>query len=1158
MSRVRWRRRLLASLVILLCITGGAQLYLTQPARIQAQLQALLAELDVGLVRVGYSSFSIFGGLRLVDLQVFEAADHADAEPLVRVADARIQFDRLALLTGTFKPTDAVLRGVQAHIEFDRGSGRWNLRIRSQPGDDEFTHHTEGWPNIRVSDLDLRFDARNGERLELHRRWIASVEGQRVSGDTPGERHYRLRLTQTSGPTMAPRRQASRPLLECEFGPSANTLSSGWVDLESVAAIAGPQIAGMLHDARVRGAAALERCRLDPTGALIDCQVWLEQISALPPIEPAESGVAPEQRFVQLQALGGALKLAASEQGRRRVEWTLQGRVSGGDFHTSGRIDADADALERLDLSQAIFRVDARATDLTFPDPQQHAAFINSPALPEPIRAFFHDYIPRGRFDATVSVRCPQRGAAPLVEAEIAPRGGICRYKRFQYDIEDVHGLVRVTPERIYLDGLHGRHGASRIRADGWCIDSSSWTGFELHFSGEPLLLDADLYHAIPASYQKLWREARPSGLSTVQVHMTRAHGDELRGALDPTIEVTARLVAADVTVANNRLRQCDGVVRISDQGVWLHDLHGYLGPGSIRLDGHVDIPEQGAAPYDLHVEAAQIAIQRNNELVDARGTPLGSIRFDGLGDVWAQVRPCEPRCDSHYAIHARQGALTGFDPQTPWPSASAWVVVSEEGSRILSAEARCAASHLQLAGDLPSGGPAAQTVALDLDASTVDVGNLLKRIVPERWSQVREALGLSGAGRVTARFEPEPTNPPRQAAAITLRAALMKPLPLPLSMQDVEAELRVSSAGFTLQRATAAYGEARIRCSGAGGWDPPWVELQGEASGLRFSDALLNALPRPLGGMLARTAPRGGLDVRLRQVRYEPSAADPWKFSGTIAFGAADLKLGVPFSEFDALLDGECRLDRSGAATLLAEVQVPRGKLAGRAVSELSATVLRNPQERRTRIEELHAQLCDGELVGALSIDAESGEYDLSATLSDISLPLFLRRESSGAMGRGRLDGKVFLRGRGDSIESVSGGGDVRVRGVELLSDPLTRALAGAARSANQRISDQLDQAELRFNWQGTALYFNQIDLYVGDLRLVGEGRWDMRSDQLDLTLVGAAPRAGRVAGLTELLEAAQSELIQYRVEGSASAPRVTSRPLHTITEPIRRLFRR
>ena len=121
----------------------------------------------------------------------------------------------------------------------------------------------------------------------------------------------------------------------------------------------------------------------------------------------------------------------------------------------------------------------------------------------------------------------------------------------------------------------------------------------------------------------------------------------------------------------------------------------------------------------------------------------------------------------------------------------------------------------------------------------------------------------------------------------------------------------------------------------------------------------------------------------------------------------------------------------------------------------------------------------------------------------------------------------------------------------------PLLGAVAQHTRREGRALNDEVNSADVRFVLQGDVVQLTQVDMQSSDLRLIGEGSWDMRADTIDMTLVGANPRNWpRVAILSDVVELAGREFMQYRLTGPAKSPRLAVEPLHNLTEPLRRIL--
>ena len=92
---------------------------------------------------------------------------------------------------------------------------------------------------------------------------------------------------------------------------------------------------------------------------------------------------------------------------------------------------------------------------------------------------------------------------------------------------------------------------------------------------------------------------------------------------------------------------------------------------------------------------------------------------------------------------------------------------------------------------------------------------------------------------------------------------------------------------------------------------------------------------------------------------------------------------------------------------------------------------------------------------------------------------------------------------------------------------------------------------------WEGNKLRFSRVDILARDLRLVGYGTWNTQTDAISMTLLGATQDdAPRLFLLTDILESAREELMQYRITGTYAQPHVSVEPLHNLTGPIKDLL--
>lgn len=1210
-------RRIIWGGVALALLLGMGYAYVTRPGVLRARLVGLFGKLDLRVVRIGEISFSPSAGLEVRDLEVVAAessplaswARVPDPPPLLRVPRARVRVNLWAMLAGKFQPREVELNTPSIAVIWPQAEAfsRWSSR-----GADRITTPREisaELPRLKIDEADVAVFTVEDDQLRLQRRWVVDGCGALAGGDGTQPRAYVLRLDQVAGPVSARHPEGSSlAKLRWEAGRLISEL--GWTDFELARALLPPRWRQAVRPLHLSGQARAKRLVFE-RGGIRSAELDFEALRFCLPIE-SEMDETPGERFAQVTDAAGVLRYRAAEPSeadaasirRGDLHLSLSGRLNGAATEFSmalfeaGRVPPESDDREYTGLGGPAllfpasegYQISLRVEGLALPTAIQHPRVVSSKRLPRGVRRFLEQYNAEGLVNLRLEVwRGPhgsgaglggpalaRSGQAPGSEVagepithyrgELEAVGASCRYFRFPYRVEDVRGFVRFSEEGIVLDGLHGRHGAGRIRVDGTVASSKSWTGFELRFRGHNIATDHDLYAALPSEYQRLWRRTASLALCDVQTTLRRAEGSAQTGALHTDVGVTARLLAGSLKLPDGRrLENADGLIHISGGRVAIDDLYGYVDGGAVRLNGELALAEEDAPPrYDLQVELARAALRRTSEVRDGEGGCIGQLRFEGVGDVWGQVSS-DDRGQSHYSVHITDGVLTGFDGSAPWTQVSGWLCMRGDEQRILSLTALRDDGRLEVSGTLAKQLGLDRPITLNVRAEDADLERLLRQLVPGRWSKIREALGIAGRGTLVARFHPLASTGGRhqQAADIELGAEHLRPKPLPLDLRDIEASLTLHAEGFDLRRATARYGDqGHLTVAGGGGWTEGnlWSDISVEAQGLEFTPDLGQGMPGPLASLLKRMAPRGRADLTLDRVLLTGWEQRAWNVVGELLLEGTELNVGAPLTDFKGKLSGSCEIRPDGRIGLAAEFTIDHGWLASRPIERWEGRLSCQPGSSRVQLRDVQGRLCDGALVGFAELDPDTSAYELSFTLHDVSLDQFLQREAdrSGRLSPGRLDGHIFVRGVARDPGQRSGGGELRIRGTSLLSSPVTASVVKVSQQQKRLISDEVERAELRFVWEGEELKFSRVDIHSRDLRLIGMGRWNMRSDAISMTLLGATPEdAPRLAVLTDLIETAGQELMQYRVEGTAAEPRVTVEPLHNLTEPLRKLLR-
>jgi len=1185
--RRRWRWVLCGGLVCA-ALLATAYVYLTNPERLRAQVLAALQEQHLSELALGGVSYSPWGGLLLTDLTLPASSDKRGDPPLLQVATLRLRCGLWGLLRGRLDLTSLEIDRASAALVCEAGAPA------SAPVDAEraagaqhawaaLQARREHLPRIVVRQLDVQFMLReHGRRRLLERAWL-NVQGSEQSDG------YRLNVVRL--PTL------TSVVAALHWPPTGDlAVELDWVALDTLRPVLPPRVAECVHQLALGGRVRASQMvfRLPPategdTAAaheprLVSLELGFDALRGELPIEVTPEGTPRIEPYLRFGEMSGTLALhlrdAAGDPG---MELRCGGQINGAPatLHLAGSLRLLGDVWPAGECVEPAGLNDVRVAEfavrgLEVPTRQTHPEFVRSPRLPPPVRAAFKDYQPAGRVNLNLRIKpaASEQGESSRLEGELEALGNTCTYYRFPYTFEEAYGTIRFRDGHILFDEICARHGSARVCARGIVNDSREWTGFEMTFHGQNIALDAALYGALPEEHRAMWRTTAPLGLCDVVTTVRRAEGSAETGPLLPEVDVAARLRNGSLRLGDGRrLTQVDGAFTVQRGRVELRDLHGYDDDTAVRLRGALWMTAEGPAS-DVHVEIADLRIDERATLTAAGGGDGPQIELIGRADAWGRVSSGDGESpQQHFGLQLKDGTLRSWasattdsgaaPPSSTWSDTQGWVIAHNAERQIVSFTCHRGDDWFEAAGRLPAS-PADEPLALELHARSAVLEQLFPQFLPRDWARLVNTFGLHGAGdvRVTLRPRPAADASAAQAADIRLTAALMRAEPFPLPLREVKADLTLGPGRFELRAGEARWGEAgQLQVQGTGSWDDAGVaaELNLVARELRFGPELSAALPPAVGQVFDKLGLQGTFDALLHRVRVTAGTQPTWQLEGRIPLRAAGLQLGLPLTDLTGELYGTCAVDPNGEVTLNAELQIDTAKLAERPIARWRGWLQHAPGQRWVQLDGLRGELGDGEVLGAAWIDPHTSDYELTLTLRDIAAGTLLPPERDGRETErpGRVDGQVYLRGRGSEVGSRRGGGELRVRGASFVQSPVLASVLRARRD-EKNVSDKVEQATIQFLWEGSLIRLSRVDIQSRDLRLVGEGTWDMRSDTVRMTLVGAAPETWpRIAMLSDLLENTSKEIVQYRVSGPLSAPNVTTEPLYRLSETLRTLLK-
>jgi hypothetical protein len=889
----------------------------------------------------------------------------------------------------------------------------------------------------------------------------------------------------------------------------------------------------------------------------------LQLRSATIPVEQA-AALGATERFLTLAETDVRIHYMCAADPRAGVlDMQADGRLRDATFQLSARLNA-GELEGRLHRAEVRFEFDdildaaLDVRELEVPTADQYPAFLNAPVFAGPIAAIFRDYEPRGRADLHLSIgpRSAAGDPAARITGTVWPRGGSCRYRHFPYPIDDVQGQVRFADGGVYFDALRGRHAGALVEMSGRLNDTYSWTGFDLEFRASNLPLNEPLYAALPPAYQELWRQAQPVGVCDVLTRVRRAEGDAAGGPRTPVVTVTAQLLGGALSLGEDqRIDHADGWICVDDGMVHLRDVHGFTGSAALRLDGDVN----QASDDGSRVSFAMYDLPVRHSIGGADDDDGPAAHLAGLADAWGEIRiSADTKRHQHVAAQLKSGVLQGGAQSANWLLGTGLVRVWDELWEVLRLTAHQGPARLELAGSLSPTAPPGEPLALSLVAAAPALEKLFPQFLPADWLHVVDELGMEGAGQVQVRLLPA-AGARGQAAEIECSVDRLRPRCLPLDLCSASAAVRLAPGEFRVARAYATWGSAgqiELRQEEAGGWnaDGLFGRFSVNASDFSFSPALVGALPPPLADVCTRLSLCGDFDLELPEVQLRPSPGELWRVTGRGALRNAGLRVGIDLAVDASTLWGTCAANSMGEVELDAAFTITQGVLDGRPIADWEGRMLRVAGDRWIRLENLSGRLCDGVAQGSVHIDLDNSTYELALKLHDVTADGLLPAAGADRPRPGRVDGEFWLRGQGGDPGVRQGGGKLRVRGASYLHLPVLASII----QLRPGTTEEVEWADVRFLLAGREVRLERIDIHGRDLRLVGEGTCDLVDQHIDLTFVAAHPRNWpRVGVLSELVESAGRELVQYRVDGLLDAPRVRAAPLHRLSEPVLRLLR-
>ncbi len=206
--------------------------------------------------------------------------------------------------------------------------------------------------------------------------------------------------------------------------------------------------------------------------------------------------------------------------------------------------------------------------------------------------------------------------------------------KALPYQIDGASGSVQLTPGKLVFAGIEGRHGQSQVNASGtvWLYDKD--LGLKLNINAPAMVLDQDIYAALPQSVRLRWDQLKPAGTADLDLELACNTPDEKDLTYKATI--TPRRMSAKYRDLPYAFENVTGKAVITPNEVELLDVAAGSGKATASVSGQITSDAGGSharlrlSAKDMPLEARLLAaMPAQMKDLGSRLRPGGTFSFD-------------------------------------------------------------------------------------------------------------------------------------------------------------------------------------------------------------------------------------------------------------------------------------------------------------------------------------------------------------------------------------------------------------------------------------------------------------------------------------------------------------------------------------------------
>jgi hypothetical protein len=268
-------------------------------------------------------------------------------------------------------------------------------------------------------------------------------------------------------------------------------------------------------------------------------------------------------------------------------------------------------------------------------------------------------------------------------------------------------------------------------------------------------------------------------------------------------------------------------------------------------------------------------------------------------------------------------------------------------------------------------------------------------------------------------------------------------------------------------------------------------------------------------------------------------------------------MNVGVPLTGVNggAELSGSTKAGK--LSDLVGKVDIGSLLLAGRAATDLRATLYKPAEHDAMQISRMETKVAGGTLAGQVDWafpDDGPSRYAVALVLRNADVKQLTGQTDQDI--RGQLTASLNIEGAYNDPNSRRGRGDVLVTGQQLYKIPLLLGLLQVTELALP-ITGPFRDASARYSIDGQRVTFEQVELRSKEMLMQGDGYLDFGKKTVRMTFTTDANGWIRLPLVGDLMQSARNELLQIHVRGTLQEPKVSASSFNTFTTTIDEVFR-